>query len=96
MKIKQAGQEPQDHTLLETARRPYFAVPTALFVEDLETRMRNVLEYLTTEDGVSDEGVLEGIFMDDFASDTIEAGATLPEDLDYFDIHEKLADELGI
>lgn len=93
MKVRIVEETPADHVLLRTHGRPYFAVPASLFVDDLETRMRSILEHLTTEDGVTEEGVMEDIFLDDEAAPVILGD---DDKKDYYRIHGDLEDELEL
>lgn len=95
---KTQNEVPENHVLLETYGRVHYSVPADLFVEDLETRMRNILEYLMSEDGLEAGFVLDSIFLDDKASPTI-TGTRISESSsgdDYYEIYGRLEDEMGL
>ncbi len=85
---------PEDHTLIERNDKFDYSIPTVLLVDDLETRMRNILEYLTTESGLDAEFVMEDIFLDDRAAPLVRKGTDSPEE--YSRIFGDLEDELGL
>lgn len=84
---------PEDHTLIERNGKFDYSIPTVLLVDDLETRMRNILEYLTTESGLDAEFVMEEIFLDDKAAKLVRRDAS---DKEYYSIQDDLEDELGL